>query len=41
MVLLLVIAGLITFDVIFADGRGSIFAARHFVDLVEALAFWR
>jgi hypothetical protein len=40
-VLLLVIAGFVAFDVFFAEGRRSILAARHFVDLVEALAFWR
>ncbi|MBM1219277.1 hypothetical protein JQU17_03630 [Ponticoccus sp. SC2-23] len=41
LVLFLTILALIGIDLIFFEGRGSILAARHFVDLVGALAFWR
>lgn len=39
--LFLVIAGIVAVDLTFMEGRGSIVAARHFVDLIDALAFWR
>lgn len=40
-VLFLAIVGIIGIDLILVNGRGSLVAARHFVDLVHALAFWR
>lgn len=40
-VLFLAIVGAIAADIVLAEGRGSLFAARRFIDLIGAVAFWR
>lgn len=40
-ILFLAIVGLIGIDLVFFGGDGSLLAARHFVDLIHTLAFWR